>query len=108
MPRGGENHAQGGEKSLRGEKISRAQDSIFLPPLGNLVVRPYLSCLYIQPLIHPLIHPSISLSQIVKMNQDQSSNYIFGIIRMTQIVQVLENLSLQQRQGQKNYRYDEL
>ena len=34
MPRGGENHAQGG-----GE-ISRAQDSIFLPPLGNFSCTP--------------------------------------------------------------------
>ena len=42
MPRGGKNHAQGGGgESLRGGKISLAQDSIFLPPPWPiLVVRP--------------------------------------------------------------------
>ena len=45
MPRGGKNHAGGGE-SIRGGEIfalaSRAQDSIFLPPPWPiLVVRPW-------------------------------------------------------------------
>ena len=32
MPKGGKNHAQEGEKSLRGGGISRAQAKIILPP----------------------------------------------------------------------------
>ena len=41
MPRGGKNYAQGGEKSLRGGgNFSRAQDSIFLPPLANFSCTP--------------------------------------------------------------------
>ena len=47
MPRGGKNHAQGGGKSLRlGEKFSRAQDSIFLPPLTNFSCTPLVPCFY--------------------------------------------------------------
>ena len=44
MPRGGENHAQGGGKSLRGGEISpalRARRTVwFFPPLGNFSCTP--------------------------------------------------------------------
>ena len=39
MPRGGKNHARGGEIA-QGGKFSRAQDSIFLPPLANFSCTP--------------------------------------------------------------------
>ena len=43
MPRGGKNHAQGGEIAQGGgnfARASRAQDSIFLPPLTNFSCTP--------------------------------------------------------------------
>ena len=44
MPRGGKNHAQGGGEIAQGGKnfarVSRAQDSIFLPPLANFSCTP--------------------------------------------------------------------
>ena len=56
MPRGGKNHAQGGGGIAQGEgkffaRASRAQDSIFLPPLANfsctpLVIFPFITRVY--------------------------------------------------------------
>ena len=70
MPRGGKNRS-GGEKKFA--RASRAQDSIFLPPLGNFSCTPLYIYIYFKSFYYQAQYISIDLFI-------ENSLYIFVIV----------------------------